>query len=199
MTRRGQYAKGAAKREEILAVALDVVAEHGCRKASNREIAARVGLTQPGLMHYFGSREELFVELLRARDQRDLPGFLDSGRPSIEGFFTTIQHNTTVPGLVQLYIEFSAEASIGKHPAHEFFVERYAAVRGMLVDAVHRAQEEGQLGPHLDAEAAAATLMAAADGLQQQWLLDNSLDMVGRLRDLWNGFTLTSRAPVAIP
>lgn len=195
MTRRGQYAKGAAKREEILAVALDVVSEHGCRKASNREIAARVGLTQPGLMHYFGSREELFIEVLRARDRRDTADFLD-GRPSIEGFLAIIQHNTMVPGLLQLYVEFSAEASIGKHPAHGFFVERYAWVRGQLIQAVQRAQEEGEFGQHLTIEAAADVLIAAADGLQQQWLLDNTVDMVGRLRELWTALALMSKAPV---
>jgi AcrR family transcriptional regulator len=74
MSRRGAYAKGAVKREEILAVALDVVAKNGCRKATSREIAHRVGLTQPGLMHYFGSREELYQEVLRARDDADLAG-----------------------------------------------------------------------------------------------------------------------------
>lgn len=196
MTRRGQYAKGAAKREEILAVALDVVAEHGCRKASNREIAVRVGLTQPGLMHYFGSREELFIEVLRARDQRDLQEFFADG-PSIEGFMALIQHNTAVPGLVQLYIEFSAEASIGKHPAHGYFVERYAWVRKHVAQAVRREQAVGLFGDHYDVTAAADVLISAADGLQQQWLLDNSIDMVGHLRELWSALALMSRAPVA--
>ncbi|MBW8762452.1 MAG: TetR family transcriptional regulator [Microbacterium sp.] len=191
MTRRGQYAKGAAKREEILSVALDVVAEFGCRSASNREIARRVGLTQPGLMHYFGSREELYMAVLRARDARDIAEhWVD--KPNFEGFLDVIEHNTRVPGLVQLYVEFSAEASIGKHPAHEYFVERYEWVRDLSVQSVRTAQESGEFGQNVDAELIADIIVATADGLQQQWLLDRSIDMVARLRAVWNGVAALS-------
>lgn len=197
MNRRGQYAKGAAKREEILAVALDVVAEFGCRNASNREIARRVGLTQPGLMHYFGSREELYLAVLRARDERDTAAHWVDKR-NFQGFLDVIDHNTRVPGLVQLYVEFSAEASIGKHPAHEYFVERYAWVRELSAQSVRAAQESGEFGPNADPELIADIIVAAADGLQQQWLLDRSIDMVARLRAVWNGFAAQSRLdPVA--
>lgn len=191
MTRRGQYAKGAAKREEILAVALDVVAEFGCRNASNREIARRVGLTQPGLMHYFGSREELYMAVLRARDERDVATHWDD-RPNFEGFLDVMEHNTQVPGLVQLYVEFSAEASIGKHPAHEYFIERYAWVRELSKQSIAAAQESGEFGPNVDPDLIADIIVATADGLQQQWLLDRSIDMVARLRAVWGGIAALS-------
>ncbi|WP_254408317.1 TetR/AcrR family transcriptional regulator [Streptomyces sp. AC495_CC817] len=189
---RGAYAKGVAKREQILQVALEVVAELGCRSASNREIASRVGLTQAGLMHYFGSREELYLAVLKARDDRDLAEhWADS--PNFAGFLRVIEHNTRVPGLVQLYVEFSAEASIGRHPAHEYFAERYARVRELAVQSVRAAQEAGEFGPRVDAGAVADLVVAAADGLQQQWLLDRSLDMTARLRALWDGVAVLSR------
>ena len=185
MTRRGPYAKGAVKRDEILAVALDVVAKNGCRKASNREIAERVGLTPPGLMHYFASREELYQEVLRARDDRDLAEYY-APNPHFEGFLAVIQHNTTVPGLVQLYAEFSAEASIPGHPAHAFFLERYAWVRGLLGGAIERAQKEGEMGPDLNVAEAADLIVATSDGLQVEWLHDPTIDMTGRLTRLWD-------------
>ncbi|WP_297106439.1 TetR/AcrR family transcriptional regulator [Tessaracoccus sp.] len=142
MSARGPYAKGEAKRKEILRVALEVVAEMGCRSASNREIARRSGLSQAGLAHYFGSREELYMALLRSRDERDTAEFWNP-QPNIEGFLALIDHNTQVPGLVQLYIEFSAEASIGLHPAHGFFTERYDWVRRNIAQAVRDAQATG--------------------------------------------------------
>lgn len=172
-------------------MALDVVAEFGCRSASNREIARRVGLTQPGLMHYFGSREELYMAVLKARDARDVAEHW-VGKPNFEGFLDVIEHNTRVPGLVQLYVEFSAEASIGKHPAHEYFVERYAWARDLSVQSIRTAQESGEFGPNIDAEVIADIIVATADGLQQQWLLDRSIDMVARLRAVWNGVAALS-------
>ena len=69
--RRGSYAKGVAKREEILTRALDVIAREGYRGASIKELADAVGLSQAGLLHYFGSKEELFTEILRKRDELD--------------------------------------------------------------------------------------------------------------------------------
>jgi len=191
MVGRGRYAKGVAKREEILQVVLDVVAEYGYRKASNREISDRVGLTQPGLMHYFASREELYIEVLRARDQRDLDEFFEPDQ-TFAGFLGIIAHNTTVPGLVRLYVEFSAEATIPGHPANAYFVERYAWARSVLTGIITRAQESGELGPTLDPAIAVDLILASADGLQVQWLLDPRVDMVERLSRLWNGIRLAS-------
>lgn len=196
MSRRGPYAKGAAKREEILDVALEVVAERGCRNAVNREIAERVGLSQAGLMHYFHSREDLYMAVLSARDERDIAEFW-APKPTIRGYLDVIAHNATVPGLVQLYVEFSAEASIGLHPAHGFFLARNAWVREQLSQSMRAAQDAGELGRHIDIAAAADLLIAAADGMQQQWLLDRSIDMVGRLEQMWDGLVLVSNAGAA--
>lgn len=191
--KRGPYAKGTAKREEILDVALEVVAEHGCRGATNREIAKRAGLTQAGLKHYFGTREDLYLAVLQARDRRDDERYFAPAQ-TFEGFLDIIAHNAEVPGLVQLYVEFAAEASIGLHPAHDFFTERYAWVRQRLAQAVRTAQASGEFGTEVDVEAVTDIIIAAADGLQQQWLLDRSIDMVGRLRRLWDGIGALSRA-----
>lgn len=191
MTRRGQYAKGIAKRAEILDVALDVIAENGYRKASNREIATRVGLTQPGLMHYFGTREELFAEVLRARDQRDLERFRDED-DIFQEFLDVTAYNTTVPGLVRLYVEYSAEATIEGHPARAFFEQRFTWVRARLAAAVEQQQAAGRMGPEVDIPLAVDLLVAAADGLQVQWLLDPSIDMVARLSQFWEGMRAAS-------
>ena len=182
---RGSYAKGVAKRQEILATALDVIAERGCHKATIREIAERVGLSQAGLLHYFSSREEMYVEVLRARDQRDTEEYWTQ-QAGIEAFLEIIAHNAEVPGLVQLYTEYSAEASIPGHPAHAFFVERYDWVAGKLAHGLRNERRAGVLGPGIDIHTAVELLLAAADGTQAQWLVDPSVDMAGRVRTVWD-------------
>lgn len=184
MSPRGPYAKGVAKRDEILRVALDVIARNGCRKASNREIARRVGLTPPGLMHYFSSREELYEEVLSARDEQDLATYY-SPDPSFAGFLAVMAHNAEVPGLVRLYLEYSAEASLPGHPSYTFFRDRYERLRGLLVEALAQAQQQKELGQDLDLRQTADLILAAADGLQYQWTLDQRVDMVAHLEDLW--------------
>ena len=70
MAARGPYAKGLAKREEILEVALAHFAERGDHRASVREVARLAGLTQAGLLHHFSTKEELFLAILQQRDDR---------------------------------------------------------------------------------------------------------------------------------
>ncbi len=71
MAQRGSYAKGVAKRNEILATALDVIADQGINGASIKELAAAVHLSQAGLLYYFDSKDDLFTQILRARDLAD--------------------------------------------------------------------------------------------------------------------------------
>lgn len=144
-------------------------------------------------MHYFDSREELYIEVLRERDRQDAAQYLGDGT-TFAGLMAVIDHNTRVPGLVRLYVEYSAEASLGMHPANAFFQERQRAVHGLYADAVRAAQRDGEFGPEVDVDATADILIAATDGLQHQWLLDPSVDMVGQLRRLWGALATTSRA-----
>ena len=116
MAARGAYAKGVAKREEILTTALEVIAKNGYHKTSIRDLAAAVGLSQTGLLHYFGTKEELFVAILQKRDSTDEQRMsVDPAEYApaqlIEGLVSVGRHNATVPGLVQLYAQFSTEAA----------------------------------------------------------------------------------------
>jgi AcrR family transcriptional regulator len=192
MARRGSYAKGVAKREEILTAALDVIARHGYRRTSVRELADAVGLSQAGLLHYFASKEELFQEILRKRDEVDAAAFDGELEHPIEGFFAVIRHNSEVPGLVQLYAQVSTEAGDPEHPAHEFFVERYEQFRSLFARLVRDEQRAGNIDPDLDPERISNLFLAAADGLQTQWMLDPSIDMADHVAYLWH--LVTSKA-----
>jgi AcrR family transcriptional regulator len=186
MTQRGSYAKGRAKREEILAASLEVIARNGYQRTSVRDLAEAVGLSQAGLLHYFSSKEELFAEILRKRDEVDRARMpLDSGS-MVSGLIEVVRHNAEVPGLVQLYAQLSTEATHPEHAAHAFFVERYASLRSTLAEGLQAAQDRGELSPSLDPASLATILLAAADGLQTQWMLDPSIDMAAQLEHLWH-------------
>jgi AcrR family transcriptional regulator len=185
MARRGSYAKGIAKREEILTAALDVIARNGYRRTSVRELADAVGLSQAGLLHYFSSKEELFQEILRKRDEVDAQAFEGLNETPMEGFFAVIRHNSEVPGLVQLYAQVSTEAGDPDHPAHEFFAERYEQFRAMFSQLLRDEQAAGRIDPGIDPERLANLVLAAADGLQTQWMLDPSIDMAEHVAYLW--------------
>ncbi|MFF3027046.1 TetR/AcrR family transcriptional regulator [Microbacterium sp. NPDC057944] len=175
MATRGAYAKGVIKREEILEAALSVVAAHGYRKASVREIADAAGLSPAGLLHYFGTKEELFVAILRARDERDELEYV--GEDTTAAFLAVIRHNASVPGLVQLYSQLAAEAGDPEHVAHAYFRARTATVEGAAIAGVIEAQDAGDIRADLDPAWIVRSLHALADGLQSAWMLDPTLDM----------------------
>ncbi|MGO4300176.1 TetR/AcrR family transcriptional regulator [Leifsonia sp. RAF41] len=182
MAQRGAYAKGVAKREEILERALEVIAREGYRGASVKELADAVGLSQAGLLHYFDSKDELFTAIIRKRDEVDSRRFGDVDQdPSPDrlrdGFVGIVRHNAEVPGLVQLFSRLAVEAGDTEHPAHAYFVERSALLREMFARSFARQQQGDELTDRVDPETLARIVQAVSDGLQLQWLQDQTVDM----------------------
>ena len=73
-THRSDRAQRTADRHaEILAAALELMAEHGYHGASLRELAKRLGISQPSLYHYFSSKDELVEQIIAAYAERMIP------------------------------------------------------------------------------------------------------------------------------
>jgi AcrR family transcriptional regulator len=195
MARRGSYAKGVAKREEILERALEVIAREGYRGASVKELADAVGLSQAGLLHYFDSKEELFTEILRKRDEVDMVhygGMPPTDAESVDlrpGYVGIIRHNSDVPGLVQLFSRLSVDAADPEHPAHKYFIERNENLRRVFATALAQRQAAGEVTDRIDAQTLSRIFQAVADGLQIQWMLDPDVDMAGTVDALFDALT----------
>jgi len=191
MARRGSYAKGIAKREEILHAALAVVAREGYHGASVKEIAEAVGLSQAGLLHYFDSKDELFVEILRTRDEVDLAGHAGAVDAATlgemrEGYLDIVRHNARVPGLVELFTRLAADAADPEHPSRAFFAERSTGLRERWAGTIADAQAEGAVRDDIDPMLAARLLQAVSDGAQMQLLVEPELDMAALIETLFD-------------
>ena len=174
---RGTYAKGVARRQEILDRAIEVFAARGADRTSLRSIAKEVGVTHAALTHYFGSLEELLVAVYRAASERPSPGPRPKIAPTpVEIMIHSAKANRAVPGLVQLYSSLVAAALEEGHPAaREFATDRFTEVRADLVRRVIAQQRTGRIRTDVDPAAVAALVVAASDGLQTQWLLDDTV------------------------
>ncbi|WP_223167247.1 TetR/AcrR family transcriptional regulator [Nonomuraea sp. SYSU D8015] len=175
------YASGEARKERIMAAALLEFAEHGYRGASLARIAQRVELSQAGLLHHFKSKERLLVAVLDYRDALDAHKLgLEpaDGINTLRGLVRLVEHNSRVPGLVQLFSVISGEAVTPDHPGHEWARQRYRRLRAQVAAALRKGAERGEFRADLDAEAHADRLIAMMDGLQTQWLIDpDQVDM----------------------
>ena len=184
---RGGYAKGRERRDAILTVANEVFAKRGFRGASLATIAKRVGMSEPGLLHHFASKEELLLELLKLRDQHDDERIAQARAAHahlLEVLLALCRQNEERPGIVRLFTILAAESVDPDHPAHDWFLGRYGDRRSALTDRLANAQREGTIDADLDAETVASQILAMFDGLQIQWLLDpDGVDMVAVFQD----------------
>jgi AcrR family transcriptional regulator len=195
---RGAYAKSETTRQAILDAALEVFSESGYRAGSLREVALRVGMSEAGLLHHFQNKSALLQAVLDHRDElsRRLVDFdLPDGADALRGLVALAQYNASIPGVVELYTTVSAEATSAAHPAHDYFVNRYQAVRENITAAFERVAESGRLLDGVDPRRAAVATIALMDGLQVQWLLDPSatdmaLALVEFFRGVISGFDL---------
>ena len=67
---RGPYAPGARRREAILDAAIELWSEAGSNGAGLAAIAKRAGTTHSVLLHHFGSKANLLVEVIAERQRR---------------------------------------------------------------------------------------------------------------------------------
>ncbi|GAA4164918.1 TetR/AcrR family transcriptional regulator [Gryllotalpicola daejeonensis] len=169
---RGPYAKGVARRRQIIESAIAEFAERGVDGTSLRTLGEAIGVSHATLRHYFASRDELLVEVYRAHEERD-PADSPSDRGAVEVMTASADINRAIPGLVRLYATLTTDALQEDHPAsREFIRERFRAVREDLARRIRDGQASGRIASDIDATDAAALVIAASDGLQVQWLLD---------------------------
>lgn len=180
MSKRGPYAKGQERRDEILRAAVEVISRDGYRGASLGQIGRSIGIDSAHIIYYFSSREVLLQEVLRIWDEGNAvqPA---SGADIFAWMVEAARRNTATPGLVQLYTAFAAEAADPAHPSHDFFRTRFTTLQGYIADEIRKRQSEGRVAPALDADHAAMMLIAQSDGLQVRWLVDRSIDMAAAL------------------
>ena len=172
------------KRKEILRAAIETFGTMGSTNGTLADIAEQVGMTHAGVLHHFGSKHNLLLEVLEFRDRDDVAHLADRHIPGGPALFAhlvgTAQRNAMRPGIVQVFTVLSAESVTEDHPATAYFQERYANLR-TEIDAAFRqlCAQEGVTEPETIDKGAAA-ILAVMDGLQLQWLLDpTAVDLAG--------------------
>ena len=186
--RRLGYAKGRARRSDIIRTASAQFADQGFDGVTIVDIAAACGISRAGLLHHFDNKSALLEAVLVQRDYEDRERFApyvvspSGGIGILRGLVDLAGHNRVVPGLIALFVRLSAEAVSSDHPAHGYFAARYRRIRAGTEQALHAAARLGYLVDEVRPEASAVQLTALMDGLQAQWLFDPTVDMAEHMR-----------------
>lgn len=179
---RGQYAKGAERREQIIQTATDVFATEGFEGTALKRVAELVGVKEATLFHYFRGKQELLTAVLAERDRRSLAAMeeKDAGLPVM---IRSAERNRQEPGLTTLYAVASATANDPGHDSHRYFKERYAEVVDVLTADIERRQTAGEARADLPPKDLARLVVAVSDGLQLQWLYNKEVDVADGLSE----------------
>lgn len=180
---RGPYHNGVKRRKEILESATRVFAQLGYSGGSLRTIAAQVGSSPATLIQHFGSKEGLLQAVLEDWNRQVgvvVPEEL-RGLAYIQATRRYMRFHVKHRGLIELFITFAAEASDPLHPARDFIQRRYAESVEMHTTRFREARDDGEIEwlPDVKIETEVRSLIAILDGLELQWLLDSSVDLIG--------------------
>lgn len=186
----------AQKRGEILQAAMEVFGSKGYANGTLHDVAQLVGITHAGVLHHFGSKQQLLLEVLRHRDQTDVQHLEQQHIPDGAALFLhlvrTAFANAQRAGIVQAYTVLSAESVTDDHPARAFFVERYERLRDEIAASFRECCAQEGVTDADTIESASLSILAVMDGLQLQWLLTPGVFDLGEvsafaIRSIVNG------------
>ncbi len=154
------------RRPQIVQAALDLLAGTSVERLSTRQIAERVGISQPALFRHFASRDAIFeavVAQTRAGlepliEQAVLRGGLDAVGVLARGLFAYIEEN---PGLPRLLFH---DLAGGESPYHASLVHLASMQRNLVAELVRDAQRSGAAPASVDPAQAGALFVALVQG-----------------------------------
>lgn len=180
-------ARAEQTRARILAAARDVFVAQGYRASSLRDVAAAAGISHPGLLKHFATKDLLLAGVVEDFERANEVAFLEELETYAAGslaFTSVAARNEEIPGYLPLYAALVGEGSTPGHPAHEWMHDRYARLREMTAEAIDEAAVHGVVDPERDAEGEAVRIAAIWDGLQVLELyLPDRVDLVKLLRE----------------
>jgi len=160
---------------EILEATTTLFAEKGFQGTSLAMVAEAVGLTEPGVLHYFPSKVHLLQGVLEYRDAKYFEQYkelIDREIEDVSEIFGQLQgfwtEQAKEPALIQLFLVLVGESISEGHPSHDFFVDRYRRGREIYVQQFLKSQ----ISADVNFEELTNVIMAVTDGLYIQWLLD---------------------------
>ena len=136
-------------------------------------VAKRAGLTLPGLLHYYPTKDDQLLALLESHDAESdalmAPESTD-WRQALRQLGAINRQNLAKPAVVRLFSILNAESLTRDHPAADWFRRRTDRARGNFAAILRAGIAAGGIRPGTDPDRLALEIIAVWDGLQVLWL-----------------------------
>lgn len=170
------------RKAEIADATAALIAQKGYWGLTFDAVARASGVTVPGVLHHFPTKDDLLLGVLDRRDRVDIESVVPDHpvrdvREFLEVMGKLVARNELRPELIRLYSILAVESLSDGHPAHRYFADRYR--RG--VAAIAGLAERW----HPDPAEVGRQVHGALDGLQITWLRDQSIPLTSEW-DRWS-------------
>lgn len=157
----------------IIDAASRLFSQRGYRGTSIAAVAREVGMTDAGVLHYFGTKRELLGAVLERSTLEDAGAFREimalggiSALEGLAGWGAVMESSSEYTGLE---ITLGAEAIEPGSDLRPFFHSRYRVLRRWLTRAIEAGVTSGEFRSGTNARLEAAALIAFLDGIRLQW------------------------------
>ena len=176
--------KGVQTRARLVEAAKEVFEEHGFLEARVSDIAELAGLSHGSFYHYFESKDEVFLEVAEAQEDRlSAHSIVDSGL--LDASTRATVRERLRESILRYLAEYRAEARLmGVIEQVSRYREEVRAVRSARLrpyrarteDAIRRLQALGLADPSLEPAIAAQALTAMVTRFAEMWLVQDLID-----------------------
>lgn len=182
---RGSYASGLARREAILDAAVDLLGDVGYHGMSLRDVARNVGISHPGVIYHFPSKEILLMSVVDRYEKK--MGFdfqklaeLDA-MALLDALLEVLSNTATNETIIEVECMLLVEAASEFHPAHDHYVERNRKFHSLLTRAWSDLQADGLAQRTSRPQDIAVIQMSLFDGIMSQWLYTHENNCAGQM------------------
>lgn len=156
-------------RGDILVAARELFVARGYRATSLRDIATAAGVSHPGLLRHFSTKDALLAAVvaeIESEGERLILAASEADEPGTLEYTAVARRNASIPGYLALFSALIGEASTAAHPAHDHMRERYARLCELTSEAFEEAILHDAVAADRDPMGEAIRLAAAWDVLQ---------------------------------
>jgi len=161
---RNRQARGDQRRQEILDAAVELFSQRGYRGTGISALAERVGLTDAGVLYWFGTKERLLHEVVAERRRATPPTALEDW--TLSDLKSIGPQYAEEAQLTRLYLVLNAESFSEGEPLHDFFADRHRAGIEFLKLLLAKEQARGNVRTDVDVDEVAAEILGLGLGLQ---------------------------------
>ncbi|RLP83238.1 TetR/AcrR family transcriptional regulator [Mycetocola lacteus] len=162
---------GLKRQRRIIEVAAEHFARVGYTRATVAKIAAEVGVTDAGVLHHFGSKENLFNAVVAHREDayaRHDPSAATSVRDLMDRLIAGAASSADEPALLRFRAVLSGEALLEDSPASGHLRHVLETSLATLVPIVQRGIDTGELVPDTDPQQFVLEALALNEGVRGQ-------------------------------